>query len=83
LAREIRFSIAVWLLTNAPAISPTLKPHKMFSTSATRTSSGQFWMAAGKHHAQLIFYRVRLENLPPARRVGPFALRGRADSLVH
>jgi hypothetical protein len=39
LGREMRFSIAASLLTNAFAISFTLNPHKMCSTSATCASS--------------------------------------------
>ncbi len=35
-----RFSIAAWVLTNALAISLTLKPHRMWRTSATCASSG-------------------------------------------
>jgi hypothetical protein len=35
----IRFSVAAKPLTNAPAISPTLNPQRICSTSATRASS--------------------------------------------
>src|SRR6516164_9029383 len=35
----MRFSIAAWLLTKAPAISSTLKPHRMLRMRATCASS--------------------------------------------
>lgn len=38
--RVIRFSIAACVLTNAAAISSTLKPDRMWRTSATCVSSG-------------------------------------------